>query len=150
MMTEATIQKYVEDLLGKISFAGEVSVQKDENRYQVSIVSNEGGLLIGQGGANIVALQHLLRLCVRKELEGTETTIYLDVNGYWKEKEKVLEEEAVEAAKRARTEGHNVVLRSMNAHERKIVHDRLATEEGVSTESTGIGPDRRVVVKKIS
>jgi predicted RNA-binding protein Jag len=38
----------------------------------------------------------------------------------------------------------------MNAHERKIVHDRLATEEGVSTESAGIGPDRRVVVKKIS
>ncbi|MCW1888044.1 MAG: KH domain-containing protein [Candidatus Moranbacteria bacterium] len=148
MMNEEYIQKLVENFLEKASFSGSVTVEKDENRYQVSITTDDGGLLIGQGGTHILALQHLIRLCLRKEAKDEEgVNIYVDVNGYWKEKEKILEQEALEAAKKVMEGGESVVLRAMNAHERKIVHDTLA-KEAVTTESTGFGTDRRIVVKR--
>ncbi len=147
MINREYIQQQVENILEKASFSGEVTVQEEENRYQVSIVSEDGGLLIGQGGTHILALQHLIRLCLRKENKDEEINIYVDVNGYWKEKEKVLQEEALDAAKKVLDEGISITLRAMNAHERKIVHDVLA-EEAVTTESTGSGLERRIVIKK--
>ena len=60
------------------------------NRSNITIGSADGGLLIGQGGTHILALQHLIRLCLRKENKDEEINIYVDVNGYWKEKEKIL------------------------------------------------------------
>jgi spoIIIJ-associated protein len=147
MINKEYIQQQVKNILEKASFSGEVTVKEEKNRYQVSIVSEDGGLLIGQGGTHILALQHLIRLCLRKENKDEEINVYIDVNGYWKEKEKILEQEALDAAKKVLDEGSSITLRPMNAHERKIVHDVLAGE-AVTTESTGVGLERRIVVKK--
>lgn len=148
MINEAQIQKQTEELLYKASFSGDVLVERGINRYQVNITSPEGGLLIGQGGANILAFQHLLRLCLKRSFHESELNIYVDVNGYWRDRQNSLEQEADEAGKKALM-SKEVILRPMNAHERKIVHDRLALEKGVSTESTGTGINRRIVVKKV-
>jgi spoIIIJ-associated protein len=147
MINEEYIQQQVKNLLEKASFSGEVTVEKEDNRYRVAITTEDGGLLIGQGGTHILALQHLIRLCLRKESKDEEMSVYVDINGYWKEKEKTLEQEALDAAKKVLDEGADITLRAMNAHERKIVHDVLATE-AVTTESAGFGLDRRIVVKK--
>jgi predicted RNA-binding protein Jag len=85
MINEEYIQQQVKNLLEKASFSGEVTVEKEENRYRVAITTEDGGLLIGQGGTHILALQHLIRLCLRKESKDEEMNVYVDINGYWKD-----------------------------------------------------------------
>jgi spoIIIJ-associated protein len=51
------------------------------------------------------------------------------------------------AADRARAEGTDVVLDVMNGVDRKVVHDTVATLDGVESISEGEDPRRRVVIR---
>jgi spoIIIJ-associated protein len=45
--------------------------------------------------------------------------------------------------------GNEVELEPMNAYERKIVHDAVATVDGAESSSRGEDPHRSVVVRKV-
>ena len=81
----------VKDLLKRIGFEADVQVSEaivEENRveYHCEITLQDGqSLLIGQHGANIGALLHVVKLAVRKEMP-KDAIITLDVNHYFEEK----------------------------------------------------------------
>ena len=50
-------------------------------------------------------------------------------------------------AERARYFKSNIEVDPMSAFERRVVHEFLAGETDLKTESTGYGPTRRVVIK---
>ena len=52
-------------------------------------------------------------------------------------------------AQRVRYFKKEVEMRPMNAYDRRIVHSVLQEYPDISTQSTGEGPDRRVVVKPL-
>lgn len=113
-----------------------------------NIASGESDLLIGQYGANLRALQHILRAMARKKID-ERMHFSVDVNDYSRQKIGSLEEVAKSMARQAIEAKRPMVLRPMSAYERRIVHMTLAENTEVKTESIGEDEDRKVVIKPI-
>lgn len=103
-------------------------------------------LLIGEHGLNLIALEYLLKRVLRKKL-GTEFKFTLDINDYRMRRLEDLKQDVKSAAKEVRTYHREVPLRSMSSFERRIVHLLLAEYPDITTESIGMEPDRKVVIK---
>ncbi len=92
------------------------------------------------------AFAKVLRAVAKKHDEGPIT---VDLNNYFRDKEKLVIELAKAAAKKSAITKTDVVLPPMNPFERHLVHEELSVRPDVKTESTGAGNSRRVVIKYI-
>lgn len=147
------LKKTTEELLDKMTFRNiEIDVKsedmQDEENFIINIETADSNLLIGQYGATLKALQHILRLLIRRRIE-EKFKFLADVNSYLQQKTNLISDLARDAAKQAISEKKPVVLRSMSAYERRLVHMELAGNENVKTESIGEGSERKVVVRPI-
>ena len=102
--------------------------------------------LIGRRGENLRALQFILNLMVNKQLR-RHRRLVVDVDGYRARREELLRGMAQRFAQRVRTVREPLQLEAMPPNERRIVHLALADDPDVTTESTGEGDARRVVIK---
>lgn len=134
---------YLEELLDIADLDGDIDTYIEGDRAHVSIVS-ESEVLVGQNGAVLDALQELTRLAVMTET-GNRSRLMLDVAGYRERRRKELQDLAADAVEEVKTSNESVRLAPMNPFERKIVHDAVANA-GLSSESEGEEPNRRVVV----
>jgi spoIIIJ-associated protein len=105
------------------------------------------GALIGRKGERLSALQHLVNLMLSRKM-GTWTRVLVDVEDYRGRRERQLVEVATRAAERVNETGQMLQLEPMSALERRWVHLALRDTEGVTTQSIGEEPMRRVVVIK--
>jgi predicted RNA-binding protein Jag len=92
------------------------------------------------------ALEHYVSLLLRKN---QHPMFVVDVNYYRKERERIISDLARAAAKKAMITKTNVELPPMNGYERRLVHVEITLHPELVTESTGIGKERRVVIKRI-
>jgi spoIIIJ-associated protein len=72
--------------------------------------------------------------------------INLDVGDYRARREETLRSLAQRAARKVEESGRRLALDAMNAAERRIVHQELQSFGGVTTQSEGQEPYRRVVI----
>ncbi len=105
------------------------------------------GALIGRKGERLSALQHLVNLMLSRKM-GTWTRVLVDVEDYRGRRERQLVEVATRAADRVSETGQMLQLEPMSALERRWVHLALRDREGITTQSIGEEPQRRVVVLK--
>jgi spoIIIJ-associated protein len=138
---------YLEVLLDIADLDGDIDIDVDNDRAAVSIIGSGLGGLVGPGGSTLEALQELTRLAVHRET-GVRTRLMLDVGGHRARRRTELTELGTAAAVRVRDSGVSERLAAMTPFERKIVHDAVAAVDGVTTESEGEEPGRRVVVHK--
>jgi len=145
-MTYTEIQEMIENLLKrmKISF-DEVKVVEDGERLRVAIFSSDSRHLIGNQGANLSALNHVVRRM--SEQVGNTTPFTVDVNDYYEESLESIRNKAKISAERAISFKTNIEMDPMNSYERMIVHSVLAQMSDISTESSGYGKERRVIVR---
>lgn len=145
-----TIKLSLEELLEKMGFQAEVTVTESADDPESALceikTDTDSNLLIGQGGVNLQALQHIARLLVRKKTQD-HIKFIIDVNSYRQEKNQSIIELARNAASQAIAERRAVVMRPMSTYERRIVHLELSKNSDVVTESIGEGEGRKVVVK---
>ena len=105
------------------------------------------GALIGRKGERLSALQHLVNLMLSRKM-GTWTRVLVDVEDYRGRRERQLVEVATRAADHVDESGQMLQLEPMSALERRWVHLALRDREGITTQSIGEEPMRRVVVLK--
>ncbi len=118
------------------------------NVYGVDDEEKEAlGALIGRKGERLSALQHLVNLMLSRKM-GSWTRVLVDVEDYRGRRERQLVEVATRAADRVNETGQMLQLEPMSALERRWVHLALRDREGVTTQSIGEEPTRRVVVLK--
>lgn len=122
-----------------------VEVEAGENTVSFSIKGENVGKLIGYHGENIQALQVLLS-GLKSKGEGA-VRVYLDVDNYKVNRNQTIIDMANRIADQAVKIERNIHLDPMNAYDRRIVHTTLQEREDVTTESTGEGEKRHVVVK---
>lgn len=103
------------------------------------------GLLIGKRGETLASIQLLVNLIVAKQT-GVHERIIVDAEHYRARREDNLRMMAQRIAQQVRRSGHPVMLEAMPPAERRIVHIALKDSDDISTESTGEGDQRRVVV----
>ena len=147
-----TIEESVKKILDLMNFDAECSIKEEldqkTNRscFICSITTQtDSRFLIGQHGSNLYALEHLIRSILYRS--GHIARVSIDINNYKAEKDKMIANIAKDAATQAALEKKPIVLRPMNAYERRIVHMNIADDDRVETESIGEGEDRKVIVK---
>ena len=102
--------------------------------------------LIKEGAVGLSSLQYLLRLIIfRKNL--SNDFIILDINNYKEKREEYLNKLAQETADNVRKIKKPITLEPMSAYERRIIHLKLAEQSDIATESTGLEPERKVIVR---
>ena len=110
-------------------------------------VSGEGlGLLVGPGGRTLNAIQDLARVSAQRRLGDHDTRLRIDVAGYRARRNEALTRFAADVAASVRESGSARALEPMSSSDRKVIHDALNEEEGVSSRSEGDDPNRRIVV----
>lgn len=137
-----------EFLLGLVKMIDEnatVEATAGENEISFAVSGEKLGKLIGYHGENIQALQLLLSgLKLRSE---GPVRLYLDVAGYKASKNQTLIDLANKVAEQAIKIERNIHLDPMSAYDRRIIHTTLQGRDDVTTESTGEGEKRHVVIK---
>ena len=137
---------YLEQFLDILDFEGDIDLDVEGDRAVVSI---DGGddldTLVGADGGVLDAIQELTRLAVQQEL-GDRSRLMLDIAGWRAAKREALTEKGRLVAQRVLASGEPVEMEPMSPFERKIIHDAIAEIDGVASDSTGVEPQRRVVV----
>jgi spoIIIJ-associated protein len=141
---------YLEELLDIADLDGDIDIDVENGRASVAIVG-EGGAdrslrrLVGAQGDVLEALQELTRLAVQAST-GERSRLMLDIAGFRQARRKAVSEAATRACQDVQRSGEPVRMEPMTAFERKIVHDVVAAA-GLESESEGVDPDRRVVIR---
>lgn len=137
---------YLEQLLDILDFDGDIELDVEGDRAIVNIDGSEDlDTLVGPDGSVLDAVQELTRLAVQQEL-GDRSRLMLDIAGWRAGKREALTEQGRIVAQRVLESGEAEEMEPMSPFERKIIHDAIAEIDGVASDSTGVEPERRVVV----
>lgn len=137
---------FVRGLLDVLGLEAEVSAGEDDGALLIEVEGPGLGVLVGPKGATLAALQELLRVVLRRQLEGEVGLVYLDVAQYRRRRREALERFAQSVAAEVVRTGEPRALEAMSAADRRIVHTALLSVPGVATRSDGAEPLRRVIV----
>lgn len=141
----------LERMLDLLEFPNVVTVRDIDRSRGVTTISldvagEDVGLLIGRHGETLVSLQFLVNACLVGKQLPRNTRVAVDVEHYRDRREQSLRGIALRAADRVRRERRAMTLQPMPPNERRIIHLTLQSSPYVETESTGEGPERRVVI----
>ncbi len=137
---------FVEGLVDAFGLAGTTELASVDSEFEVSVSGDDLGLLIGPGGRTLSAVQDLARVAAQRRLGDHETRLRVDVAGYRERRRAALERFARSVAAQVVETSTPMALEPMPSADRKIIHDTLATIDGVGSHSEGDDPTRRVVV----
>jgi spoIIIJ-associated protein len=137
---------YVEGLLDILDYDGDIDELVSSGRPMVEVVGDRLQPLVGQRGATLEALQELTRLAIFRAT-GSPSRLLLDIGGYRATRRKELAAVARNAVEKVKQHGEDVRLEPMSAFERKCVHDVVNAISGVQSESEGVEPSRRIIVR---
>ncbi|MSQ24257.1 MAG: protein jag [Chloroflexi bacterium] len=145
-----TARGTLEQMLDLLEFPNVVTVSgvdRDGNTTNIhlDVAAEEVGLMIGRRGETLANLQFLLNACLSSTL-GRSIRVIVDIEHYRDRREQSLRGIALRAADQVRRERQPVTLEPMPPNERRIIHVALQASPYVATESTGEGPERRVII----
>ena len=139
--------EFLSGLVNAFGTKGTVTVNRQEDEIEVRVDGTELGLMVGPGGATLLAIQDLTRVASQRRLGDQDTRLRIDIAGYRERRREALSRFAEKVATEVKETGSARMLEPMNSADRKIVHDTLVEFEGVTTRSEGDDPRRRVVVE---
>lgn len=142
-------------LLSRMGFSaegGEVQIveRQEEGRTVFNIKTRDAQLLIGKLGANLDALQYVVRIMYRKATNEDSFPFALDVDDYKDQRALFLKDLARRAAAHVRETKKPVSLEPMPAHERRIIHSYLSLYPDIGSESTGVEPHRKLIIRPVN
>ena len=119
-----------------------------DNTYQVELVGDDLGYLIGRRGDTLDAIQHLANYTINRDVEG-HVRINVDAEEYRQKREDSLRRYARKKAHQVLKARRRTTLEPMNAYERHVIHAALQDMDNITTHSTGTEPNRRVVIEYV-
>ncbi|OGE82452.1 MAG: hypothetical protein A3B10_00035 [Candidatus Doudnabacteria bacterium RIFCSPLOWO2_01_FULL_44_21] len=135
------------NLLRKMGFEAEIFERQEEGRTVFNIKTHDAQLLIGKLGANLEALQYILRVLFRKQIQDDRFPFAIDIDDYKDKRVIYLKELARKAAHHVRETKRAVSLEPMPAYERRVVHSYLSLYSDVGSESMGVEPNRKLIIR---
>ena len=122
--------------------------KENGNTYQVDLVGEDLGYLIGRRGDTLDAIQHLCNYAINREVEG-HIRVNVDAESYRQKREESLRRYARKKAQQVLKARRRTTLEPMNAYERHVIHAALQDMENITTHSTGVEPNRCVVIEYV-
>ncbi len=144
---EEKIETFLKGLLEHMGSQAVPHAMKGEgNTYDVELVGEDLGYLIGRRGDTLDALQHLSNYTINRGVEG-HIRINVDAEDYRAKREDSLTRYARKKAQQVLKARRRTTLEPMNAYERHVIHSALQDMDNITTHSTGTEPNRRVVIE---
>ena len=146
---EEKIEQFLKGLLEHMDSKAVPHCWKAEgSTYKVDLVGDDLGYLIGRRGDTLDAIQHLANYSINREVEG-HIRINVDAECYREKREDSLRRYARKKAQQVLKARRRTTLEPMNAYERHVIHAALQDMENITTHSTGVEPNRRVVIEYV-
>ena len=143
---EMRVREFLSGLFERMNVTAEMEISAADNGAVSVILSGQNmGELIGRRGETLDAIQHLTNYAVNHG-SSSRVRVNLDAENYRAKRNEALERLARKIAGKAIQYRRDVSLEPMNAYERHVIHAALQNMENISTSSTGVEPNRRVVV----
>ena len=145
----AEIRRFLTGLLERMGVTADIEISPRENGgVNVNLSGSGMGAIIGRRGETLDAIQHLTNYVVNR---GSEKRLHISVDAecYRSKREESLTRLAEKMAEKAIKYKRSMALEPMNSYERHVIHTALQNYEGVTTSSTGVEPNRRVVVSYV-
>ena len=120
----------------------------DDSTYEVELVGEDLGYLIGRRGDTLDAIQHLCNYSIGRNVEG-HIRINVDAEDYRQKREESLRRYAQKKAQQVLKAHRRTTLEPMNAYERHVIHASLQDTDRITTYSVGTEPNRRVVIEYV-
>jgi len=146
---EEKIETFLAGLLAHMDSKAVPHCRKEEgNSYKVDLVGDDLGYLIGRRGDTLDAIQHLANYAINRDVEG-HIRINVDAEAYREKREDSLRRYARKKAQQVLKARRRTTLEPMNAYERHVIHAALQDMDNITTHSTGVEPNRRVVIEYV-
>ena len=142
----ADVRDLIERITSGIGVRCRIDILEDDETVTASCSGSNLGLLIGKHGQTIDAIQYLVNAIVWRSRPNDRKEVVVDAAGYRERRRAALESLAVRSAEEALATHSAVDLEPMTAVERKTVHLRLKSFDGIETGSEGTEPNRYVVI----
>ena len=146
---EEKIETFIKGLLEHMNSKAVPHCWKVEgSTYKVDLTGEDLGYLIGRRGDTLDAIQHLANYAINRDVEG-HIRINVDAECYREKREDSLRRYARKKAQQVLKARRRTTLEPMNAYERHVIHAALQDMENITTHSTGVEPNRRVVIEYV-
>jgi spoIIIJ-associated protein len=148
-MVEADTERagdFLEGLLDALDVDGDITTWVDEVGGHIDLEGPDLDMLVGSNGETLDALQELTRLAVLRQSK-RRVRLLLDINGFRARQRERLVSVVRATAEQVIKSQEDHEFQPMTPAERKIVHDAVAAIDGVTTESLGEEPNRRVIIQ---
>ncbi|MFH1651267.1 MAG: R3H domain-containing nucleic acid-binding protein [Chloroflexota bacterium] len=119
--------------------------EDEEDTIALNIEGEDLGILIGRRGQTLLSLQYLVRIMVSQRIS-SELPIIIDIEGYRRRRCDNLRNLAWRVAEQVMSRRAPFTLEPMTPFDRRVIHLALLDHPEVTTQSTGMGDLRKVVV----
>lgn len=143
---EKVVTQVTKHILGALTIDDSFSVSETADGVEITLDTQDNGILIGYHGEVLEALQLVLSLAIAKKL-GYFIRVSIEIGEYKKNRSSYLENMAYSAKERALANNQEVVLPNLKSWERRVVHMLFQHDEEVMSESVGEGRERTLVIK---
>ena len=145
----AAVRAFISGLMERMGVEAEIEIsRRDNGGINVNLSGSGMGAIIGRRGETLDAIQHLTNYVVNRDSD-KHMHISVDAENYRAKREESLTKLAEKMAEKAIKYKRSMALEPMNSYERHVIHTALQNYEGVTTSSTGVEPNRRVVVSYV-
>jgi spoIIIJ-associated protein len=140
------IEQLIEKLFSLLEIEGTFALEEKDDVLDVMMETKDTGIVIGYHGEVLESLQLVLSLAVAKKI-GRFVRVSIEVDGYKKNRTEYLHNLAMQAKEKALSENQEQVLSSLKSWERRIIHLYLQEDDQVTSESSGEGKERVLIIK---
>lgn len=145
----AYAKKYLEDLLSFFEVNVDVNARIEGDIIELSVPSTEhNSILIGRNAETLRSIQYAVSTVLRNK-DAAVVRVNIDIADYKKQRAEKIAEQARGWMEKVRQTGDSHVA-SLNAADRRVVH-QVATEfEDIETFSEGEGRERKIIIAQKS
>lgn len=136
----------VVDLLHGMKLKLHPEVSADVDGIKVNLIGKDSAIIIGYHGETLADFTYILGIILRREISDN-FILRVDSGDYMKNKDNRIKDIALRAVETVKKTGFPERISGLNSYERRLVHS-VVDQEGLISESTGIGKERVIVVKQ--
>lgn len=142
-------QEYLVNAISSFGITATTKASLSDDIIKITINSDHNSILIGKNGRTLQALNELTKLAVSSRFK-KRYRVLLDIADYKGDKYKRVIHMAKRTAYEVQKTHVDAELDPMTADERRVVHNALSRIRNISTESTGEGKKRHIVIKYVA
>ena len=140
------VEQLIEKLFSLLEIEGTFTLEEHDDVLDIMMETKDTGIVIGYHGEVLESLQLVLSLAIAKKI-GRFVRASIEVDGYKKNRTEYLHNLAMQTKEKALSENKEQVLSSLKPWERRIIHVYLQEDDQVTSESSGEGKERVLIIK---